>query len=354
MSRNVLSASALLTAVMTLAGCDLQTETFNYKPTGPLGPVKIVTNLDIGNVEVRPTAASGAVSILAEAQWAAKKPSVKFSQTGTTVYVTADCAEEDIACRVDLTMTVPPQLSLDIRAEESNIAVIGLDGAAALNTAVGDIELGDMSGKLTLTAGDGRIVGDNLTSRDVTSTSDGGETSLAFVSGADSVNVTSGTGDVKLTVPPTSYRIDAGSAAGEVDIDALASDSAAKQIKVRSDKGDISIAPQKAIVDEPVDYKVGWSVQYGDEPISLTFDKVIEDSRCPTGADCVWAGRFIAGMTMKRRGDNAVRAFQVELDKPTTVLGYSVQLSDVRPLPQDGEPAPQLGAYIITAAVERQ
>ena len=42
---------------MTLTGCDLQTETFSYKPTGSLAPVKIVTNLDIGNVEVRPTTA---------------------------------------------------------------------------------------------------------------------------------------------------------------------------------------------------------------------------------------------------------------------------------------------------------
>jgi len=136
MSRTILSASILFTTTMILAGCDLQTETFNYKPTGSLAPVKIVTNLDIGDVEVRPTTASGTVSIVAEAQWAAKKPSVKFSQTGTTLYVTADCAEEDIACRVDLSLTVPPQVALDIRAEESNIAVSGLDGDATLNTGV--------------------------------------------------------------------------------------------------------------------------------------------------------------------------------------------------------------------------
>lgn len=354
MSRTILSASILFTTTMILAGCDLQTETFNYKPTGSLAPVKIVTNLDIGDVEVRPTTASGTVSIVAEAQWAAKKPSVKFSQTGTTLYVTADCAEEDIACRVDLSLTVPPQVALDIRAEESNITVSGLDGDATLNTAVGDIELEDMSGKLDLTAGDGRIVGGDLVSRNVTSVSEEGQTTLEFVGGADNITVTARTGDVKLTVPPTSYRIDAGSAEGKVDIDALASNTATRQIKVRSSTGDISIAPQLAVAHEPVDYKIGWTAQYGDEPVYLTFDKVIEDSRCPKGVDCTWAGRFIAGMTMKRRTDNTVRAFQVELDKPTTVLGYSVQLSDVRPLPEDGAPAPKPDTYIITAALERQ
>lgn len=354
MHRSILPASILFTTTMILGGCDLQTETITHKPTGSLAPVKIVTNLDIGDIEIRPTTASGAVSIVAEAQWSAKRPSVKFSQTGTTLYVTADCAEEDIACRVDLSMTVPPQISLDIRAEESKIEVTGLDGAATLNTAVGNIELVDMGGKLTLTAGDGRIVGGDLTSREVTTVNEEGETDLEFVGGADNVNVTSRAGNVKLTVPPTSYRIDAGATAGTVDIDALASSTAAKQIKVRASKGDISIKPQRAVAHEPVDYKIGWTVEYGDEPIFLTFDKVIEDSRCPSGTDCPWAGRFIAGMTMKRRADNSVRAFEVELDKPVSVLGYSVQLSDVRPHPKDGEPAPQPSAYIITAAIERQ
>jgi hypothetical protein len=354
MLRSVLSAPMLFAATITLVGCDLQTETFNYTPTGSLAPVKIVTNLDIGDVSIRPTTASGAVSIVAEAQWVAKKPSVKFSQTGTTLYVTADCVEEDIACRVDLSMTVPPQVALDIRGEESNIDVTGLDGAVTLNTAVGDIELDDMGGKLTLTVGDGRIVGGDLMSRDVTSITAEGSNTLEFVGGADNVNVTSTSGNVKLTVPPTSYRIDTASAAGEVDVDALASTTATKQIKVRSDKGNISIKPQLAVTHEPVDYKVGWRVEYADEPITLIFDKVIEDSRCPSGADCLWAGRFIASMTMLRRADNTKRVFEVELDKPISVLGYSVQLSDVRPLPKDGEPAPQLNTYIITAAVERQ
>ncbi len=355
MVRNILSAPLIFTAALALTGCDLQTETINYKPTGSLAPVKIITNLDIGNVSITPATASGSVTIVAEAQWAAAKPSVKFVQTGTTLYVTAECDDRDVACRVDLTMTVPNQVALDIRGEESNIEVNGFDGTATLNTAVGDIELEDMGGKLNLTASDGRIVGGDLTSRDVTSVSAEGETVLEFIGGADNVNVTSTTGDVKLIVPPLSYRIDTGvTIASKLDIDALASNTASRQIKVRSSKGDISIQPQLAVSHEPVDYKVGWKVEYSDEPITLVFDKVIEDSRCPSGAECVWAGRFIAGMTMLRRGDNTKKAFQVELDNPITVLGYSVQLSDVRPLPKDGEPAPKPDAYIITATLERQ
>lgn len=354
MLRNTLSATIVLAAALALTGCDLQTETFNYKPTGPLAPVKIITNLDIGDVSITPASAAGSVTIVAEAQWAGAKPSVKFVQTGTTLYVTAECDDRDVACRVDLTMAVPNQVALDIRAEEANIEVNGYDGTATLNTAVGDIELEDVGGKLTLTASDGRIIGGDLTSRDLTSISAEGETDLEFVGGADNINVTSTTGNVKLTVPPLSYRIDTGTTAGAVDIDALASNTATRQIKVRSSEGDISIKPQLAVSHEPVDYKVGWRVEYSDEPITLVFDKVIEDSRCPKGADCVWAGRFIAGMSMLRRGDNTRKTFQVELDKPITVLGYSVQLSDVRPLPKDGEPAPKPDAYIITATLERQ
>lgn len=353
MTRSMLSATILLAATPVLTGCDLQTETLTYKPTGALAPVKIVTNVDIGDITVRPTTASGAVTITSEAQWVAKRPSVKFSQTGTTLYVTADCHEDEVACRVDLTMTVPPQIALDLRAEESTVDVTGLDGAVTIDTAVGDIELDDMGGKLTLTAADGRIVAGDLTSREVTASNKDGETDLEFIGGADVVDVQSTTGDVKLTIPPTSYRIDARTE-GRLDIDALASSSAAKQIKVRSSKGAVSIKPQQAVAHEPVDYKIGWKVQYSDAPIILTFDKIVEDSRCPSGVDCPWAGRFIAGMSMLRRSDNTRKAFEVELDKAVTVLGYSVQLTDVRPLAKDGEPAPKPEAYIITAAVERQ
>lgn len=350
MNRALFVAPTLF-AALSLTGCDLQTETIDYSPMGAPRITKIVTSVDIGDVTIRPSSAITATHVEAEAQWLAEKPKVEFRVEGTTLFVETDCLDEDPQCRVDITLSAPVTAALEVRGEETTISASGLDGAMTFTTAVGDITLADMAGKLTLTASEGQIRGDDLDSGDVTSVVEEGDTVLEFTGGAANLNVTATTGNVRLVVPPTSYRIDAGTSDGEVDLGVVASSTAKGQIKVRVRHGDISIQPQLALTHEQIDFKLDRTIRYEDAPISLRFDAIVEDSRCPSSTDCVWAGRFIANMTMTRE-DGSTRNFMVQLDKPITVFGYSVQLTDVRPYPTEGKTIPAKD-YVITLAVER-
>jgi hypothetical protein len=68
---------------------------------------------------------------------------------------------------------------------------------------------------------------------------------------------------------------------------------------------------------------------YADGPIIQPVE-VIEDSRCPMNARCVWAGRVRVKMLWIRgNGDN--QPFEVTLGEATPIADGSITLESVRP-----------------------
>ena len=57
--------------------------------------------------------------------------------------------------------------------------------------------------------------------------------------------------------------------------------------------------------------KAGASAQLGDSGWQLGFDGVANDSRCPKGAQCVWAGEAIVRLWLRQHGQ-APQAFQLK------------------------------------------
>jgi len=67
--------------------------------------------------------------------------------------------------------------------------------------------------------------------------------------------------------------------------------------------------------------RIGVKIPLGDhvllEDYRIDFDKVVEDSRCPTGVDCVWEGRAVVGLTIVAP-DGKTEQTEITL-KPTAV-----------------------------------
>jgi hypothetical protein len=73
---------------------------------------------------------------------------------------------------------------------------------------------------------------------------------------------------------------------------------------------------------------------YVDGPIIRPV-KVIEDSRCPMNARCIWAGTVkIEAIWVRPNGD---RTIELELGKPVPLADGSIELSDVSPSRMAGE-----------------
>jgi hypothetical protein len=74
--------------------------------------------------------------------------------------------------------------------------------------------------------------------------------------------------------------------------------------------------------------------------VSLCFDKVIEDSRCPINAECVWAGRALAKFTFT--ANNHSQSFVLIAGRSmspyaadTTIDGFKIKFVNLLPYPGD-------------------
>ena len=107
----------------------------------------------------------------------------------------------------------------------------------------------------------------------------------------------------------------------------------------KTTKGITQAEPTNANFTEnlALDFKVE-SCLVNDKEVCFTLDSILEDSRCPTGLNCVWEGNAKPRFTMTTGGET----FQFPLDtqptsnfhrNDTTIGGYHITLKEITPYP---------------------
>ncbi len=81
-------------------------------------------------------------------------------------------------------------------------------------------------------------------------------------------------------------------------------------------------------LDEPFTLAVGEQIRIA--AARVTLGEVVEDSRCPEGAQCIWAGRarFAAVLAV---GDEAVESEVALPGEALSASGYALELLEVQP-----------------------
>jgi len=74
--------------------------------------------------------------------------------------------------------------------------------------------------------------------------------------------------------------------------------------------------------------------------ITCCLDSVIQDSRCPINAACIWEGIGVARFTIKFKNENhvitlATQKFSTLYSKDTTLVGFNIELVNLFPYPAD-------------------
>lgn len=95
-------------------------------------------------------------------------------------------------------------------------------------------------------------------------------------------------------------------------------------------------AEKLIVLEQEFKLKIGESAKSKPDGLELKFDSVAEDSRCPKGVTCVWAGN--ARVLLKVKKDAAAPA-DVELNtnsnpKTAGYLNYELRLKELRPYPE--------------------
>ncbi|MFM5906271.1 MAG: hypothetical protein ACKOPO_01565 [Novosphingobium sp.] len=64
-------------------------------------------------------------------------------------------------------------------------------------------------------------------------------------------------------------------------------------------------------------------------PVVVRPDRLVEDSRCPMNARCVWAGRVVIDATVWSNGRRSL--VRLESDKPANLAGGTLSIDAIRP-----------------------
>ena len=95
--------------------------------------------------------------------------------------------------------------------------------------------------------------------------------------------------------------------------------------------------------------------------MNVTFKGISEDSRCPKGVNCIWAGVAVAQVEVMGVATRPMTLTLASLDnkgrnynKSADFNGYTISLADVNPYPGDGESAKALnGKYKIGIIIKK-
>lgn len=101
--------------------------------------------------------------------------------------------------------------------------------------------------------------------------------------------------------------------------------------------GDLETSSSELTSFSSIYYRNCSDTIYGKDNLSLCFDSLIEDSRCPTGVECVWAGTAIAKFLFKVNNDQREMTLSTlkltGYPSDTTLMGYKVEFVDLLPYP---------------------
>jgi hypothetical protein len=85
--------------------------------------------------------------------------------------------------------------------------------------------------------------------------------------------------------------------------------------------------------------------------VSITPHKVIDDSRCPTDVQCIWAGTVKVKVTIKTPTETSDET--LELGKPMQKGAYTITFTELTPSPHSGETIPD-SSYRFVFVVEKK
>ena len=110
-------------------------------------------------------------------------------------------------------------------------------------------------------------------------------------------------------------------------------------------------------VDEEFTLAPGQTATVKDAQVRVTFERVSEDSRCPTDVTCIWEGDATVVLRIKETADEVTREVHTQGDAPRSRKApagdYVVTLVRLDPMPRSTAPI-EASAYRATLLIGRE
>ncbi|HKR02660.1 MAG TPA: hypothetical protein VJT09_18420 [Pyrinomonadaceae bacterium] len=116
-----------------------------------------------------------------------------------------------------------------------------------------------------------------------------------------------------------------------------------------------AVKVKRVALDQEFEIRVGEDARVGDEGLMISFSRVAEDSRCPQGVECIWAGNARVALRLTR---GRSRAAWLNLNtgvepKESAYRGYQVKLVKLNPYPKKGRGIRKRD-YVATLMISRR
>ena len=103
---------------------------------------------------------------------------------------------------------------------------------------------------------------------------------------------------------------------------------------------------------EEFELAVHQTAQISAEKISVTFQEVLEDSRCPIDVTCIWAGVAEVSLRVAVSGNESELSLSTSRPENSAVFeNYTFWLISVRPVPRSDQNTDS-SAYFVTVMVD--
>lgn len=271
--RLLVLAGTVVTVGALASGCryGFQAQSSEATDDAPLTPAVTEVHVASGAGDVSIQVGSTA-SVHRELHFDGNRPGPSTT-VANGVLTLNDCGED---CTVDYIVTVPAAArvdgstssgdisiadasTVDVQANSGDVSVAGVSGGVSVTTTSGDIKAasagGDLqahsssgditvngvSGAVTLQSASGRIVAGGLRGARTTAHSSSGSVTVTADVVQD-VETQSSSGDVTITVPSGSYRVDTSSGSGDRRIGIADDPSAQHTISAVTSSGDVRIS----------------------------------------------------------------------------------------------------------------
>lgn len=224
----------------------------------------VFNNMTSNDILVRGRSSGTGVTVERRLHWNRAKPVTHEAWQGDTLTITVDCPGSPVfrECSVDYIVDLPATVSVDVDVSSGDIKLDGIHGGAHVSTSSGDITLDGVTGgaRLSSTSGDIRVRGldgdsldveatsgdlalDGLSVKTLKATATSGDIGAAFTTAPTTVDATSTSGDVTITMPrgEMAYKVRMETTSGDTKSDISSTESGPGSISVRATSGDVAI-----------------------------------------------------------------------------------------------------------------
>jgi DUF4097 and DUF4098 domain-containing protein YvlB len=186
----------------------------------------------------------GKIHVDGRAEGTLRAPAPAIDVQGSVVRVAANCPVWGFGeCHSRVVLRVPTGTTVRVDSGSGDIVARDLAGGGDLETSSGDVVVDGASGDLTLESGSGDIVARELRSEQVRADTGSGDVDLRFTAPPRGAEAKTGSGDVRILVPPgvEQYDVDTETGSGETDSGVTDYDGSGRNLRAETGSGDVTV-----------------------------------------------------------------------------------------------------------------